>query len=452
MSRNLNLQITGNPFIDAGIFALKTKLNKEINEITLEDIENELKNISKLYLEDGWNKNMYSIFPNSSLVNNAIKGNRSDKYFEDFKNDLVNIQDAKEEGSCIGCGRRDAIEVFGKSAIPLTGSGSLKNYFSFANDGADYCPLCAILIQFSPLLMYACGGKFILMHSDSELVMELEAKKTIMNLNNQISLNNYTGCSNEGITRPVNAIFEIIMGVISLSDFWENKNPSLNFYYFTNYNQGPELEIYTLPMGVFNFLADIPSEDESNWKFILKMGYQYVKWNKEETFDKDNSKYYYKNKPNTIYNNLLVNKSILKYFYNFKHKKTYCSWKLVNAYMREIRKMDEKRIDAIKTVGDKLSDYIEINDSKKTLSSLENASTYNNFRNVLRKIFKNKIKKDNELLFTFEDYVVNLFPEGNLTWKETQDLLLFRIYENLHDWMVENDIVEEVSEEELLEE
>lgn len=119
-----------------------------------------------------------------------------------------------------------------------------------------------------------------------------------------------------------------------------------------------------------------------------------------------------------------MNKSILKYFYNFKYKKTYCSWKLVNAYIREVRKMDEKRIDAIKTVGDKLSKYIEINDSKKTLSSLENASSYNNFRNVLRKILKSKIKDDNELLFTFDDYVVNLFPEGNLTWRETQDLLL----------------------------
>lgn len=210
----------------------------------------------------------------------------------------------------------------------------------------------------------------------------------------------------------------------------------MNFYYFTNYNQGPELEIYTLPMEVFNFLVDIPLEDKHNWNFILKKGYQFVKWDKKETFNKDKKNYYYKNKPNVVYNNLLLNKSILKYFYNFKYKKTYCSWKLVNAYIREVRKMDEKRIDAIKTVGDKLSKYIEINDSKKTLSSLENASSYNNFRNVLRKILKSKIKDDNELLFTFDDYVVNLFPEGNLTWRETQDLLLFRIYENLHDWMV----------------
>ena len=33
----------------------------------------------------------------------------------------------------------------------------------------------------------------------------------------------------------------------------------------------------------------------------------------------------------------------------------------------------------------------------------------------------------------------DLFPEGSFGWKETQDLLLFRIYENLHNWLVEQD-------------
>ena len=57
-----------------------------------------------------------------------------------------------------------------------------------------------------------------------------------------------------------------------------------------------------------------------------------------------------------------------------------------------------------------------------------------------------------ELLFTFDEYTLDLFPEGNLTWRETQDLLLFRIYENLNEWLVENNYIDEVSEEELLEE
>ena len=49
-------------------------------------------------------------------------------------------------------------------------------------------------------------------------------------------------------------------------------------------------------MEVFNFLVDIPLEDKHNWNFILKKGYQFVKWDKKETFNKDKKNYYYKNK------------------------------------------------------------------------------------------------------------------------------------------------------------
>ena len=115
--------------------------------------------------------------------------------------------------------------------------------------------------------------------------------------------------------------------------------------------------------------------------------------------------------------------------------------------------MDKERIDVIKNVGDRLSEYIRDNDSFKTLNNLEQASNYNNFRNILRKILKSKVYNgDKELLFTFDEYVIALFPEGNITWRETQDLLLFRIYENLYEWLIENEYVVETTEEEILEE
>ena len=81
MSKNLDLKITGNPFIDAGIFALKGMLDKSINNITIEDIENEAKFISKLYLNDAWNKNMHSIFPNSSLDQALLSATQTIKAF-----------------------------------------------------------------------------------------------------------------------------------------------------------------------------------------------------------------------------------------------------------------------------------------------------------------------------------------------------------------------------------
>lgn len=277
--------------------------------------------------------------------------------------------------------------------------------------------------------------------------MEFWAKKAIENIDLQIASGEFSGCYNKGITRPTNAIFNIISQVIKSGRRWRGENPSFNFYYFTNYNQGTELDIFTLPTSVFKFLTEIPPDDWSNWSFIVKKAYRFVKWEKVEN-DKD-----YKNNPNSIFNNLLEGKSILKSFYTIKFKKTFCTWKLVESYMKEVRNMDKKRIDVIKDVGDRLSIYIIDTDSIKTLNNLEQASNYNNFRNILRKILKNKISKgDKELLFTFDEYVISLFPEGNKTWRETQDLLLFRIYENLHDWLLENNYVEDKTEDELLEE
>ena len=449
MSKNLELIITGNPFIDSGIYALKIKLNKDISQITIDDLKNESKEISKLYTNESWKKNMHTIFPNSILVNPASTNdpNLKEKYLLNLNELIDSIEPIKESGSCMGCGRRDTNDVFGKDSIPLTGSKSLINYFSFANSGADYCSLCALLIQFSPLVMYRCGGKMILLHSNSQKVMKFWAKKAIKNIDLQISSGEFSGCYNQGITRPTNAIFNIISQVIKSGRSWRGENPSFNFYYYTNFNQGPELDIFTLPTSVFKFLTEIPRDDWSNWSFIVKKAYKFVKWDKIENVED------YKNNPNSVFNNLIEGKSILKSFYSIKHKKTYCTWKLVESYMKEVWNMDKKRIEVIKDVGDRLSVYIKDNDNNKILNNLEQASNYNNFRNILRKILKNKINNgDEELLFTFDEYVIGLFPEGNMTWRETQDLLLFRIYENLHKWLIENEYVEEISEDELLEE
>lgn len=449
MPDKLNIQVTGNPFIDSGIYALSVRLDKKISEITINDLKSESEKISNLYTEDSWKKNMYTFFPNSVLVNSTStnKPNLNELYLDKLNGLIDSIGSVMSEGSCMGCGKRDAKDVFGKDAIPLTGSKSLINYFSFANSGADYCSLCVLLIQFLPLITYRCGGKMIVLQSDSKKVMEFWAKKAINNIEKQISSGNFTGCYNQGITRPTNAIFNIISQVISSGRRWKRENPSLNFYYFTNYNQGSELDIYNLPNGVFSFLTEIPRDDWNNWNFIVKKAYKFVKWDKIESDEE------YINNPNSVYNNLLEGKSILKSFYSTKFKKTYCTWKLVKSYLIEVKNMENKRIDVIKDVGDRLANYISVNDSFKTLTSLEHASNYNNFRNILRKILKNKINKgDEDLLFTFDEYVEYLFPEGNMTWRETQDLLLFRIYEKLHVWLIENEYVKEISEDELLEE
>ena len=102
--------------------------------------------------------------------------------------------------------------------------------------------------------------------------------------------------------------------------------------------------------------------------------------------------------------------------------------------------MGGKRLDTLKRVGDSLSEYIKDTENIKRLNQLEMASSFASFRNQLRLIEKDRIKINaQDPLFTLEEFMEDLFPEGTLGWRETQDLLLFRIYENLHNWLVEQD-------------
>ena len=434
MSEKLNLHITGNPFIDSGIYALKSLVSddNDINDMTYDHLKEGIRIISKLYLTPAWNKDMYSIFPNNILTNNAYKDRKKDLYPEELLDLFNSITDMAEFGTCMGCGRRTSINEHVKRDIPLMGSLSFKNFFSYAKDGADYCSLCVLLIQFMPLSLFRVGDRFILFHSDSDEVMGYWTKETLNNYHNQVSSGYYLGCFNKGYKNPVNGIFHIIEKLIRVYDRkqWQKINPSLNFYYFTNYNKEAKLDVYSFPNNVFRFLTYIPSTEVDNWKYIIKC--QYVNIKEDEKEEK------YKNKKNRIYENLLNKRSILKYLFDYQKKVTYCSWNLLRYYLQEVEKMSDERIKTIRNLGDSLTEYIKKYDEKSVLTDMEKVETYSNFTNILRKIMKSKVEKgDTELLCTFDDFVYNICPDYKF-WKETRDLILFRLYENLSEWLIDN--------------
>ncbi|MXZ00048.1 hypothetical protein F4Y93_05150 [Candidatus Poribacteria bacterium] len=78
---------------------------------------------------------------------------------------------------------------------------------------------------------------------------------------------------------------------------------------------------------------------------------------------------------------------------------------------------------------------------------MEFAKSYTECRNILRYVIRDRIQQGApEPLFSIDDYMEYLFPPSdnlNLTpWRETRDLLLFRIYEQLHSWLQEQGYVE----------
>ena len=104
--------------------------------------------------------------------------------------------------------------------------------------------------------------------------------------------------------------------------------------------------------------------------------------------------------------------------------------------------MELTQLDKIKQVGDLIAECIRRSERLRRLKQLESATTYGECRNILRYIILDRIDlRLPEPLFSLDDYMEYLFPASDnldLTpWRETRDLLLFRIYETLHDWLLE---------------
>ncbi|MDD3874238.1 MAG: type I-B CRISPR-associated protein Cas8b1/Cst1 [Methanosarcina sp.] len=181
----------------------------------------------------------------------------------------------------------------------------------------------------------------------------------------------------------------------------------------------------------------------SEWMKIVRRGY--FNWDKIKEGDE------YKNRGNSVYINLLKGHSIVRYFIDNKTRQVYGDWELLEFYLKEVRNMGDKRLGTLKKVGDSISEYIKDTQNIKRLNQLEMANNFATFRNLLRFIEKDRIKEGSQdSLFTLEEFMEDLFPEGVLGWRETQDLLLFRIYENLHNWLVEQDALKSqlINEEE----
>ncbi len=436
--------LTGNPFVDTGIYALEAFYEKDFSSLTPDELKEKIYNIIDLYLKDDWNKNLYSIFTgNSKYTHNSNKKNPT-KAKEKIRNYLNNLIEqftfAENSGSCIACGKRNALPIKKRDEIPLIGSGNFINFFAAASGGERYCPVCTFAVQFVPLMLFSVSGRFLLFYSVSSKIMKYWAKEGMIRLQEQIASNNYTGCMHEGYKNGENALFFIVEKIVrDIDDIFTEENPAITAYIFSNYGQNPPpMQIIHLPNNVFRFLINIKRADFNVWRKIVKKGYSKIK-NEDE----------YKWRNNKVYQNLLNNVPIINYFIN-NDKTVIGNWQIFSYYLKEVLEMEAKRIEIIKAVGDKIAEYIKTSNNTKRLFEIETAKTYEGLRNVFLKITKDMIKNNMDApLFTFDEFVNDLFPEGALSWKETRDILLFRIYEQLSEYLKENDeIKEKISEEE----
>jgi CRISPR-associated protein Cst1 len=217
-------------------------------------------------------------------------------------------------------------------------------------------------------------------HSNSRHVQRFWATECIKEVLAQISRNEITGCFNPKRSKFSNSLFYMIQRIMSRYETrWSSENATIEVYCFSNDNRKAELDIYTLPAGVFRFLAYVwERQFQDSWGAIVRSGYQGVKWNEIESEGE------YKHHKNLVYERLLAGQSILGFFLNRPERRIRGDWELLTLYLKEVRHMDEARLATLKRVGDAIADSIRKSGSTRRLGQLERAGSYRECRNVLR--------------------------------------------------------------------
>jgi CRISPR-associated protein Cst1 len=452
---------TGHPFVDAGLVAILLIANKtKPEELTKEDVEKAIEFASKLYAKKEWATSYLhgKIFPNNGIImsNPGMSKKRTPeniaKNLMELYNNISDVLDfSSKEKRCIICGRRKPYEKdIYRSDFPLLGTGGMLNFFHSANPkGEDICAYCLFLVQFMPLVAYNLPNVLVIHAYPYEKMLEL-CKESFDYAREYSLISNA-----RDFKKPENFLFRKIIEITrraeSKSKFWENV--SITLYYFRNGNRSGEqyVDIIHIPTSALRFIAFAGEKDYDGWKNILNMGWIISKTKREKLNFEELEKSY----PNEVYRRLLNEESILEFFYDKKEKKVNAKWKLLEFYCLEVLGLDEKTLEFIKDVGDRIVETIEkLEDNKlrQTVRELENATKLYQFENFFIRVEKIRQQKGiPKSLLTFDEFARLLTSYGediNTSWRVVRDLLLFRIYEKLHDRLIKAQTSESESEEE----
>ncbi|MBL7137131.1 MAG: type I-B CRISPR-associated protein Cas8b1/Cst1 [Candidatus Marinimicrobia bacterium] len=451
LRENISFQPTGDPFVDAGGMALEYIAGQFPEKNLMELIEW----AARIYVER-WGTKLNSVFHGSPITHptTAMKV-RIPKNMELFKEILSS---RKNPGYCRYCGREDYLIDAGRDKSCLSGSGTLVNFHHSHEPGLMICPQCAIKYFFLPFGILQMGN-LALLQATSPQGKRYWLNKTVIENLNKIGNNTSEGILKSVYSNPENALFRLAADFIT-ENLPTELEENLTLYYFTNFAASVDCVLYTIPSPVFRFMRLALKNCPQQWYLFVRRYYHISKsrWNYiEDQWEKKGSvisEDEYLNHKNDVHLKLLAGKSILsalQHFYkaNYLHAKQEMDSIIAIYYVQEVLNMQKEQIMLIKKIGSKIFELMDKESNyKKYLVMIEGSTRAYQLRSALIKIIKTNYQNGaEEPVFTMDEYVNYLFPDGQY-WGEVRDLLLIFLYEKLHQNAIN---VTEISDVELKE-
>ena len=362
-----------------------------------------------------------------------------------------------------------------RAQIPLTTGDTFINFFPNGVAGLPISGLSLLALQAFPLGCAKCSGRLLVVHSDNESLMQEFAKIFLADNRRAVQLAQAAG--SKKLPEPALSHRSLLIdkllkaNVLRREAREDDAHFSITAYHLTNSGQGAALDIYHLPLQTIGFLHAMYSDQyRHQWAPIVKHAWELRPQKGKRAQD-------FQPRYNAIYEDLFgleepqnAVKFLRTYFlrlavryargktdprstYTLKNELSLVSWSITAYFLRRIMNMDKERIDEIRTLGDKLADYVSGQNDKRFFRDFFTARKYGFFRAALIKANTAHVRRGNAPFITLDPYIT-VFEEGDgiayTNWQLARDLVLIRMVEQLYakGWFQSNaDVLEAPSEE-----
>jgi CRISPR-associated protein Cst1 len=475
------LRYTGHPIADVGVATVCAFSEKPDPEsITADDLKMVADFLDREYFSGKLISYLTCVFPNSAYVNPNIGTRKKDEYRRYVLHGFQSNNHSTVSGFTCAFSGAAACELVYRQHVPLLTGEDVLNFFPGGTPGLPISSEFLLAIQAFPLGARRSEGRALAVHCpDDQSVTYDFARRFLSDNRKLLLLAEKTKQKYEDAKAPRTLVIDALLEV-SRRRGWDSPGaspPSITVYHLTNSGQGPNIDTYDLPSEVVTFVALASRAGLAEvWSAIVARA-----WEKTSLSGKKKSNHSStetlspqagKNR-NFLYEDLFglphnAARFIRIYFlrrrrryarpsdpradYSYARDLDLISWPLVALFLKEILGMDHSRIEAIRTVADRIAGHITSRNDARLFQRLYMARRYNGLRTRLLQSSRERVTTGQAPLISFDEFIM-IFEQAEDTpridWRLARDRLLIRLLDQLKDFFKkEPGVLQELTEEE----
>lgn len=476
---------TGHPLMDMGVAGL-TVFSQKRNpqEVTGADLERFVEWAERAYFTKemtGW----IAVAFTSNFINPSFEAGKkrevAKNILESFKNS------ATLEALRCSYFQLTAQQLVARDFVPMLTGREPSNFFP---DGQPQLPVSGLAItalQGLSLASPLVGGRLMVVAADDPKLLMVVVKGWQPEIRKRVQLSETSGEKCPGWSGPRSRLIEQIIDIEELQS--RSQDPALEYtgsvtiYHASNSGQGPELTVYTLELPALSFVRKAQGiKYREGWNRLASSAWREADKDKDAVYARRNDVY------EAVFDLPQESASFVQRFFlrpviaqlkiaqtveprkssKKSSKKSRIEtklpsasaappaalWGLLELFLEEVLGMEQSRIQAIRTLADRLAGAVKDDNDRRLFRRIYTARKPFEVRQLLIQMGMRRLKNGLEPAIRFEEYL-GIFEEGEelaradfgLAW----DLTRMRVIETLfdHKWFDSNkEALEEIQEEE----